>query len=191
MDEVILRAINAWTASPAVAAIAIFLSSPWMLIATTAPVAVILIRKKKWPAILSIALAMGAADAINSQIVKPAVARVRPCRELDGLVLPLKCNVGQSFASGHATVAFAFAITASPVVRFGWWLFPLLAACVAFSRVFLGVHYPSDIGAGAVFGAAIGGLSLYGRIAWERFRAPTRSGRRDHPATSGPASPAP
>ena len=61
-----------------------------------------------------------------------------------------------SFPSGHAVVAFACATVISfAVPRLRWPLFAL-AALVAFSRVYVGVHYPGDIAAGAVIGVAVG-----------------------------------
>lgn len=63
-----------------------------------------------------------------------------------------------SFPSGHSTAAFLFAalvIASFPVwapLFYGW------AACVAISRVALGVHYPSDVIAGAILGTAIAGF---------------------------------
>jgi len=61
-----------------------------------------------------------------------------------------------SFPSGHAVVAFACATVISfAVPRLRWPLFGL-AALVAFSRVYVGVHYPGDIAAGAVIGVALG-----------------------------------
>jgi membrane-associated phospholipid phosphatase len=187
MDISILRYLNLWTVSPIIAAIAIFLSSPYMLIATCGPLAVVLIRKKAFAAMLTIALAMATTDAINARIIKPMIARERPCRALQDLIAPVKCNVGQSFASGHAAVAFAFAITASPTVRFGWFIFPLLAFLVALSRVLLGVHYPTDITAGAMLGAAIGGSMLGLK---KLITAPSQP-RHDPPATTAPSDPPP
>lgn len=184
MDEAILRAFNAAMDVRVLAWIAIFLSSPWMLLATCGPLAVALIRKKRWAAIVTIALAMGSADAITARIVKPTVGRERPCRELEGLIKPVSCGVGKSFPSGHATVAFAFAVTAAPAIRFGWILFPILAVLVALSRVALGVHYPTDISAGAILGASIGAVAL------ALSRAPSRL-RRDPRATSARADPPP
>ncbi len=60
-----------------------------------------------------------------------------------------------SFPSGHATVAFACAtVLALAVPRLRWPLYAL-AALIAFSRVYVGVHYPGDVLAGAVLGVAI------------------------------------
>jgi len=60
-----------------------------------------------------------------------------------------------SFPSGHATVSFACAtVLAFAVPRLAWPLYAL-AAAIAFSRVYVGVHYPFDVLAGAVLGVAI------------------------------------
>lgn len=61
-----------------------------------------------------------------------------------------------SFPSGHAAAAFSFALITG--LHFRRWLGPalLLAAAIAVSRVYLGVHYPSDILAGMVLGSASG-----------------------------------
>lgn len=61
-----------------------------------------------------------------------------------------------SFPSGHAVVAFACATVISfAVPRFRWPLYAL-AALIAFSRVYVGVHFPGDVAAGAVIGVAVG-----------------------------------
>ncbi|MBV9196229.1 MAG: phosphatase PAP2 family protein [Solirubrobacterales bacterium] len=61
-----------------------------------------------------------------------------------------------SFPSGHSASAFAFAVAATrELPEAGVVLFPL-AAGVAYSRVYLGVHYPGDVIAGGAFGAAVG-----------------------------------
>jgi undecaprenyl-diphosphatase len=108
--------------------------------------------------------------------MKDAVMRVRPCRAIEGIRLIIPCPKSFSMPSGHALSSFAFAVplfylTREYIVSFGR-LYPLiLASLIAFSRIYLGVHYPTDVLVGAILGAAIG-LTLailYELIATEEF----------------------
>ncbi len=98
--------------------------------------------------------------------MKNAVARPRPCLVIEGVRLILPCPGSYSMPSGHALSSFAFAVPLWYLTRRfmeTWWrIFPLLlAAMVSFSRIYLGVHYPTDVLVGALLGAAIGiALSL-------------------------------
>lgn len=168
VDEQLLRAVNGLAASPAWAGLGTVLSSRWMIPLVCGPVLVVLLRQRRVWAILSIALAMGCGDLVASQGLKPVIDRERPCHALSDLVPAAKCGVGRSMPSSHATVAFAFLVSAAPTVRLGWWLLSPLAAGVAGSRVLLGVHYPSDVGAGAVVGSLVGGLAGWLRRKKER-----------------------
>lgn len=156
MDEALLRAVNGWAAVPWVAGIGTALSSRWLILAVCGPLAVHFVRRRRWAAIVSVTLAMAAGDAIVARILKPAFGRERPCRALEGLVPAARCGVGRSFPSGHATVSFAFLTSAAPLVPYGWVVFAPLATGVAGSRVLLGVHYPTDVTAGAALGSVIG-----------------------------------
>jgi undecaprenyl-diphosphatase len=69
---------------------------------------------------------------------------------------PLLAASGYSFPSGHAATAFAGAVILTYLWRRAAPLFFALAAAIAFSRVYVGVHYPGDVLAGAVVGAAVG-----------------------------------
>ena len=90
--------------------------------------------------------------------------RLRPCHEpaLEGLVRLVKARCGglYSYFSGHASNSFALAtfffFMTKPMLNRGGWLFFILATLVAYSRVYIGVHYPLDILSGIVFGSAIG-----------------------------------
>lgn len=95
------------------------------------------------------------AEGVQS-VLKVWVERDRP--PLDDPEPPplVELPTGYSFPSGHAVVAFACAtVIAFAVPRFRWPLYAL-AALVAFSRVYVGVHFPGDVAAGAVIGVAVG-----------------------------------
>ena len=97
--------------------------------------------------------------------VKRAVRRPRPELQLVPEARRMRRQpVTTSFPSGHAASATAFA-TGVAVERPGVGLaLAPLAAAVAYSRVYVGVHYPGDVGAGAVIGIAVAvGLRQVGR----------------------------
>ena len=84
--------------------------------------------------------------------IKAAVGRARPCIALTDDIARLPCGGYHSFPSAHAANWFAIATVAFFFYRrSAWFLFPL-AAGVAFSRVYCGVHFPIDITAGAILG---------------------------------------
>jgi undecaprenyl-diphosphatase len=102
-------------------------------------------------------LAAIAGQAAVVSILKILVDRVRPCAALVwDTALGGPCPTSGSFPSGHAAGAFAFA--AFVAWRSPRWAAPALAwaTLVAYSRCVLGVHYPSDVIAGAFVGAAFG-----------------------------------
>jgi undecaprenyl-diphosphatase len=95
------------------------------------------------------------ADPLNSQIIKEMVARIRPCHVLEGVRLLVPCGGGKSFPSTHAVNnVVAAVIISSFYPKSKVWAYSI-AGLVAFSRVYVGVHYPSDIFGGAVEGALI------------------------------------
>ncbi len=92
--------------------------------------------------------------------VKHVFNRVRPCHVLEGVRLLGACTNSASMPSGHATNSFAYAVPlffmTRGYVRLRWRIYPLLlAGLVAYSRPYVGVHYPGDIAIGAIFGSSI------------------------------------
>jgi len=128
-----------------------------------------------WTILIAVA-AVFAVDLLES-VLKPLIGRVRPCNALEGIRLLVQCPTGPSMPSGHALSSFAFATPLFVLLRkhltLAMRLVPIaLAAAIAFSRVYLGVHYPTDILVGALLGIGVS-LALCGlyrsiRAVWGR-----------------------
>ncbi|WP_209707256.1 phosphatase PAP2 family protein [Crossiella equi] len=105
---------------------------------------------------LAVPFAVAGSYAV-SEVLKLLIQEERPCRAVAGASLITHCPTfgDWSFPSNHATIAAA---SAAAVVcawrRTALFLLPL-AVLMAFSRVFLGVHYPHDVAAGFVLGSVL------------------------------------
>ncbi|WP_370942930.1 phosphatase PAP2 family protein [Amycolatopsis sp. cg5] len=93
-----------------------------------------------------------------SSLVKPLVQESRPCQSLLGVVPLTPCEpVGDySFPSNHAVIVAAVAVALFFVDRRLGWIATILALLLAFSRVYVGAHYPHDVFAGLFVGALVG-----------------------------------
>jgi undecaprenyl-diphosphatase len=99
-------------------------------------------------------------DQTSSSIIKYWLSRQRPCHTLQNVRLLVSCGSGLSFPSSHAVNNFAGAlICAFFFPRMKWWFFGF-AALIAFSRVYVGVHYPSDVLGGGLIGMICGGCVI-------------------------------
>jgi undecaprenyl-diphosphatase len=121
-------------------------------------------------------------DQLNSSVLKFLIERARPCNELADVHLLVGCGSGYSFPSSHAVNNFAGAIVLAYFLPRWTWAFFTFAALVAFSRVYVGVHYPSDVLGGAVIGLFIGGGVITSfRVVeewWFRRKNPTSEVKR-------------
>jgi undecaprenyl-diphosphatase len=95
-------------------------------------------------------------DQFSSFFLKNLIARIRPCNELLGLRLLVGCTDSYSFPSSHAVNNFAVAMFFTKIFpKFKWYFFTT-ATLLAFSRPYVGVHYPSDAIGGILIGLVFG-----------------------------------
>ena len=116
--------------------------------------------KSVWVVLVGTALAVTLADQFSVKLFKEVFERWRPChngdlKELVHLVNN-KCGGRCGFVSSHAANSFATAGFLGLLLNRKAFVFLLFwASIVAYSRVYLGVHYPSDIFGGAILGLVI------------------------------------
>lgn len=158
----------------------------------------VLVYKKNWREslliILAIALVVLLCDQFASHVCKPLFTRFRPTHHPDFMeqvktVFNYRGGL-YGFISSHAANAFGFATLMALIMKnrwFGWTLF-LWATLTAYTRIYLGVHFISDVVPGMVvgilFGYVVYRLYLFVRSKWlpvESFGAfPAYSKRRIH-----------
>lgn len=94
--------------------------------------------------------------------IKKAVARVRPYEVIEGLTKIIGEQSDYSFPSGHTAASFAVAtvLLMRAPKKLSVPMF-ILACLISLSRLYVGVHYPTDITGGAVIGALCGIAAVY------------------------------
>jgi len=101
-------------------------------------------------------VSVGITSVVVNAFVKPVFRRRRPSRTgLPAVRRLARPPRSTSFPSGHAASAFAFATGTAIELKAGAAPIGALAAGVAYSRIYAGVHYPSDVLAGAAIGAGL------------------------------------
>lgn len=130
------------------------------LIWLVSAVALAAAKRIAWRDVGRLALALIIGTLLTDYTLKPIVNRPRPF-----VVSPAVAVIGHrphdaSFPSGHATASFVSAVVltkVAPALSPLWWV---LAVGISYSRVYLGVHYPLDVLAGAAIGSAVAALVL-------------------------------
>ena len=122
----------------------------------------LLILRKTRPTGVVCAAAMVFGLILTNLVIKNWAARIRPYELIEGL----ECIVGKaddfSFPSGHATNSFACAWVLFRRADKKWGVSALvLAILISLSRLYVGIHYPTDVLAGAAIGIGCACLALW------------------------------
>lgn len=128
------------------------LASPVAVAFLVMAVLVEAIRRKRFLALVPLALACGASDLLVARVLKPFADRDRPCEVIPDRLVVGPCGSGGSMPSAHAANTAALAVAAaSPALL-------VVSGLVGLSRVVAGQHWPTDILAGWGVGALVGSL---------------------------------
>jgi len=111
--------------------------------------------------VLMLALIVPAGDGLVTGMIKHAIGRDRPFLALQDVHLLVGKSGSGSMPSGHAANWFAGTMVAFIYYRRSAWVMLPLAVLVSYSRIYNGVHYPSDVLAGAALGAGYAVASLW------------------------------
>jgi undecaprenyl-diphosphatase len=144
----------------------------WVLIAGIATLQRPALAPQLWRVVLAIVVCYVVVDAL----LKPSLARARPFDRTEAVRVVGHRPLTYSFPSGHtaSAVAGAFVVTLMlPRARFWLWA---LAALIACSRVYIGVHFPLDVLGGALVGLAVGVVVTGGRAWYSQGSLTARSG---------------
>jgi undecaprenyl-diphosphatase len=156
---------------------------PWMLALVAALVVWAVWRGgiRGRQAVLVLVLTILIMDQFSSAVLKDLFVRPRPCHELPDVRLLVGCGGGMAFPSSHAVNTFAGALVIGFFYPRALWYLMGYALLVAYSRVYVGVHYPLDVIGGAVMGLLGAAVVLWAAertIGTFRRRDPGRSAAR-------------
>jgi membrane-associated phospholipid phosphatase/4-amino-4-deoxy-L-arabinose transferase-like glycosyltransferase len=158
--------------------------------------------------VLMLALIVPLGDGLITKMLKHAIGRDRPFLALEDVHLLVGKSGSGSMPSGHAANWFAGTMVAFIYYRRSAWIMLPVAVLVSYSRIYNGVHYPSDVLAGAALGAgyAVAALWLFDSIWnwagqrwfplwWERVPSilafkPDKSPAEEEPMFDSPEPPA-
>lgn len=163
IDVSIFYFINVTLANPATDFLMPFITerNHWMIFFVIMWFAMVIKGGKRGRiAAVLILICIAVSDQTSSVLIKNIFDRVRPCNVLQGVHLLVPCSSSFSFPSSHAVNHFAGSYLLShfyPEYKVALYIGSSL---IAISRVFVGVHYPSDVVGGIIIGLLIGFIIL-------------------------------
>lgn len=168
IDRSLFLVFNRDIANPAFDIFFVTITNGRSWIVPVAIAAIFYVRAEKRKALLVILLSLitvAFSDQIAVSLIKPLVSRPRPCNPkalVDGGRFLLGYKTSFSFPSAHACNIFAQATLFTLLYRKYRFYFLSFAALIAFSRVYVGVHYPIDVVGGMIVGIIVGLLVYFG-----------------------------
>jgi 4-amino-4-deoxy-L-arabinose transferase-like glycosyltransferase len=162
VDLYLLRIINIHEPIPLLDSLMVFITKKgyWFFILLS----IFVLIKEKKKAIIPVFLvliAWGLSDA-SGNLLKHLIERPRPFYTVEGLRLLVGKGKSFSFPSNHAVTSFCAAMVFTYFFRYLRIPVFAVASLIAFSRVYVGVHYPSDIIGGALLGIFVALSVIYG-----------------------------
>lgn len=122
---------------------------------------VLLIPKKTRKAGIAALAALAIGALITNVALKNIIARIRPYEVVEGLKLLIEPQSDFSFPSGHTCASIGAALAMYPFLERKWGIpLVILAVLISLSRLYVGVHYPTDVLGGAVVGV----LAAWGAV---------------------------
>ncbi len=118
-------------------------------------------RMKGVKLLITLAIALILTDMVCFRIIKHSIQRPRPAHAGIHVVLRVEDSGGTSFPSNHSANIFAAAVVVATFLPTLSGVIFLYAISIAYSRVYVGVHYPADVIAGAFIGLIIGYIVVF------------------------------
>ena len=128
----------------------------WLII-----VALLMINKKYRKIGFMALAALILSTILGEGILKHVVRRIRPSADIPAVNLLIAKPLSYSFPSGHTASSFAVAGVLAKYFKDYALEFFSLASLIAFSRLYLYVHYPTDVLSGIVLGLICSGIIIY------------------------------
>jgi undecaprenyl-diphosphatase len=135
-------------------------------------IALVIIKKTRKIGVALIA-ALIISSIMGEIVLKNIIQRPRPYEDFPNIKLLINESSKFSFPSGHTTVSFAAAFVLNRSNKKFSFLFYGFAVIVGFSRIYLFMHYPTDVMAGIILGLFCGALTMwiFGKMAKQKSKS--------------------